>query len=295
MNCENLSESVKILHNPSKISTVTPKTLSILTPNVVWGVHCLIAWDFRLALVELYIVCTLGYKIAPWVMWFGPQGVEIWSIQNTNTMERVFSLLKWKGYLYVRCIYTLASPLSMSQGLLNRFPDGEQKMPWQAWCGMRLQSMQLKGRSCGLLHVHPKWWTWTPHHPSTLLGCLLELATGFAGSLATMASSAGLDCISASDSWSSRVYCSNVPLDDVVFRSTTLAGHGGGCMTCLSAACFAASFHIMPVMAFSTHHLENGSITPETHSEVRPVCMLSHWRMVSSSSVPSFHSGHVVW
>ena len=60
--------------------TVTPKTLSILTPNVVWRVHRLTAQKFCLALVELYIVHTLGYKIAPWVMWFGPQGVEIWSI-----------------------------------------------------------------------------------------------------------------------------------------------------------------------------------------------------------------------
>ena len=81
--------------------TVTPKTLSILIPNVVWEVHHLTVWEFHLALVELYIVHTLGYKISPCVMWFGPQGVEIWSIQNSNTMERVFSLVKWKGYLYI--------------------------------------------------------------------------------------------------------------------------------------------------------------------------------------------------
>ena len=37
-------------------------------------------------------------------------------------------------------------------------------------------------------------------------------------------------------------------------------------MTCLSAACFAALFYIAPVMAFSAHHLENGSITYEMHS-----------------------------
>ena len=60
--------------------TVTPKTLSILTPNAVWEVHHLTVWELGLALVELYIVHTLGYKIAPWVMWFGPQSVEIWSI-----------------------------------------------------------------------------------------------------------------------------------------------------------------------------------------------------------------------
>ena len=60
--------------------TVTPKTLYILTPNVVWEVHHFTVWEFHLALVELYIVHTLGYKITPWVMWFGQQGVEIWSI-----------------------------------------------------------------------------------------------------------------------------------------------------------------------------------------------------------------------
>ena len=53
------------------VYTVTPKTLSILTPNVVGEVHHLTAWEFHLALVELYIVYTPGYKIAPWVMWFG--------------------------------------------------------------------------------------------------------------------------------------------------------------------------------------------------------------------------------
>ena len=60
--------------------------------------------------------------------------------------------------------YTLASPLSVSQGLLNHLPDGKWKMPWQAQHGTRLQSMQLKGRLCSLLHIQPKWWTQTPHH-----------------------------------------------------------------------------------------------------------------------------------
>ena len=59
-------------------------------------------------------------------------------------------------------------------------------------------------------------------------------------------------------------------------------------MTCLVAACFAASFHIVPVVAFSTCCLVNGSIPSETHSGVRPACMLSHWRTFVSSSVPSF-------
>ena len=127
-----------------------------------------------------------------------------------------------------------------------------------------------------------------------LSGCLLEPATSFTGSLTTMASSTGLDYASTSASWLSRVYCSNALLDDAVFGSTTLAGCGGGCMTCLSAAHFAASFHIMPVMAFSAHGLANSSITSETHSEVRPACMLSHWRTFASLSVPSFHSEHVV-
>ena len=65
-------------------------------------------------------------------------------------------------------------------------------------------------------------------------------------------------------------------------------------MTCLSAAHFATSFHIAPVVAFSVCHLANGSITSETHSEVRPACTLSHWRILISLSVPLFHSGHVV-
>ena len=90
------------------------------------------------------------------------------------------------------------------------------------------------------------------------------------------------------------IYCLNELLDDTVFGSTTLAGCRGGHMTCLAAACFAASFHIIPVVAFSTCCLVNGSITSETHSEVRPVCTLSHWRTFASSSVPSFHLGHVV-
>ena len=129
---------------------------------------------------------------------------------------------------------------------------------------------------------------------SMLLGCLLEPATGFAGSSMTMASSAVLDHASMSASQLSRVYCSNAVLDDMVFSSTTLARHGGGRMTCLSAAHIAASFHIMPVMAFSAHCLANDSITSETHSEVRPACMLSHWRICSSSFVPSFYLGHAV-
>ena len=128
----------------------------------------------------------------------------------------------------------------------------------------------------------------------TSLGCLLEPATGFAGSSMTMALSNGLDRASTSASQLSRVYCLNALLNDAVFGFTTLAGHGGGHMTCLAAAHFAASFHIVPAMAFSTHHLVNSSITSETHSEVRPVCMLSHWRTFASSSVPSFHLGHVV-
>ena len=126
------------------------------------------------------------------------------------------------------------------------------------------------------------------------LECLLETATSFTGSLMTMASSSGLDCTSVLASWLSRVYCLNAPLDDMVFGSTTLAGHGGGHMTCLLAAWFAASFHVVLVMVFSTHHLENSLSTSETHSEVKPACMLSHWRIFTSLSVPSFHSGHVI-
>ena len=65
-------------------------------------------------------------------------------------------------------------------------------------------------------------------------------------------------------------------------------------MTCLAAAHFAASFHVIPVVAFSACHLANSLITSETHSEVRPVCTLSHWRIFASLSAPSFHLGHAV-
>ena len=129
---------------------------------------------------------------------------------------------------------------------------------------------------------------------STSFGCLPEPATGFAGSSTTMALSSGFACASASDSQSSSVYWSNSPHDRVVVSSTALGGHGGGCMTCLVAACFAASFHIIPVVAFSDHCLVNGLITSVTHSEVRPAFLLSQWRTVMSLSIPSFHLGHVV-
>ena len=128
---------------------------------------------------------------------------------------------------------------------------------------------------------------------SALSGCWLEPTTGFTGSLMTTELSACLDT-SASASWLSRVYCSNALLDDTVFGSTILAGHGGGHMTCLVAAHFAALFHVMPLIAFSDCHLANGSITSETHSEVRPLCSLSHWRTFVSSSVPLFYLGHAV-
>ena len=121
-------------------------------------------------------------------------------------------------------------------------------------------------------------------------GCLLEPATGFAGSSMTMASSLGFVCaFAASDNQLSSVYCLNVPDDGAVVDSTALTGHGGGCMTCL-----AASFHVLPVMAFSDRHLANGLITYVTHSEVSPAFLLSQWRTFSSSSIPSFHLGHVV-
>ena len=126
-------------------------------------------------------------------------------------------------------------------------------------------------------------------------GCLLELATGFAGSSTIMVSSLGLVCaFTASDNQSSNVYCSNVPCDGTVVDSTALTEHGGGHETCLTAARLAASFHVLPDMAFSDRHLANSLITSATHSEVSPVFWLSQWRTFSSSSVPSFHSGHAV-
>ena len=99
-------------------------------------------------------------------------------------------------------------------------------------------------------------------------GCLLEPATGFAGSSMIMASSLGFVCTFAvSDNRSSSVYCSNVPDNGAVVDSTALMGHGGGRVTCLTAARLAASFHVLPDMAFSNRLLANGSITSVTHSE----------------------------
>ena len=65
---------------------------------------------------------------------------------------------------------------------------------------------------------------------STSLGCLFEPATGFTGSLTTMALSNGFACASASDSRSSSVYWSNVP-DDAPQRSDPQCGwvHLGQC------------------------------------------------------------------
>ena len=126
-------------------------------------------------------------------------------------------------------------------------------------------------------------------------GCLLEPATGFSGSLMTITSSLGFVCtFTASDDQLSSVYCLNVPSNGAVVDSTALTGCGGGCVTCLTAAHLAASFHIFPVIAFSNRLLVNGSITSVTHSEVSPAFLLSQWWIMTSSSIPSFHSGHVV-
>ena len=130
---------------------------------------------------------------------------------------------------------------------------------------------------------------------SVLSGCLLEPATGFTGSSTIMASSHGcVFAFAASHNRSSSVYCSNVPGDGAVVNSTVLTEHGGSHETCLTAARLAASFHILPDMAFSDCHLANGSIMSATHSEVSPAFWLSQWRTFSSSSVPLVHSGHVV-
>ena len=126
-------------------------------------------------------------------------------------------------------------------------------------------------------------------------GCLLELATGFTGSSTIMVLLHGcVFAFTASDNQLSSVYCSNVPGNGAVIDSTALMGHGGGHETCLVAARLAASFHILPDMAFSNCHLANGLITSAIHSEVSPAFWLSQWRIFSSSSVPSFHSGLVV-
>ena len=126
-------------------------------------------------------------------------------------------------------------------------------------------------------------------------GCLLEPATGFAGSLTIMVSSLGFVCtFTASDNQLSSVYCSNVLCNGAVVDSTALTERGGGHVTCLTAACLAASFHVLLDMVFSNCLLANGSITSVTHSEVSPAFLLSQWRTFSSSSVPSFYSGHAV-
>ena len=106
-------------------------------------------------------------------------------------------------------------------------------------------------------------------------GCLLEPATGFTGSSTIMASSHGcVFAFAASDNRSSSVYCSNVLGDGAVVNSTALMGCGGGHETCLTAACLAASFHVLPDMAFSDHHLANSSITSAMYSEVSPVATI---------------------
>ena len=74
-----------------------------------------------------------------------------------------------------------------------------------------------------------------------LLGCLLESATGFTGSLMTMALSIGFVCaftFAVSDSRLSSVYYSNVPSNRAVVDSTALTGRGGGRVTCLMLGSF---------------------------------------------------------
>ena len=129
---------------------------------------------------------------------------------------------------------------------------------------------------------------------STSLGCLLEPATGLTGSSTIMASSSGFACASTSDSQLSSVYWSNLLHNGAVVGSTALSGCKGGHMTCLAAARFSASFHVVPMVVFSDHCLANGSITSVMHSEVRPAFLLSQWRTAMSLSVPLFHLEHAV-
>ena len=125
-------------------------------------------------------------------------------------------------------------------------------------------------------------------------GCLLEPATGFAGSSTIMALLLGFVCTFAvSDNWSRNVYCSKVPDDGAVVDSTALTGHGRGRVTCLAAACLAASFHALPVMAFSDRLLANGLITSVMHSEVSLAFLLSQWRTFYPH--PSLHSIQDMW
>ena len=129
--------------------------------------------------------------------------------------------------------------------------------------------------------------------PSSL-GCLLEPATGFTCSSTTIASFRHLACASTSDSQVSRVYWSNLLLDEAVVGCTALVGCGGSCMTHFAAVCFAVSFHVILWVVFSNCHLANGLMTSVMHSEVRPAFLLSQWRTVISLSISLFHLGHAV-
>ena len=121
-------------------------------------------------------------------------------------------------------------------------------------------------------------------------GCLLEPATGFAGSSTIMVLLLAFVCtFTASDNQLSSVYCSKVPDNGAVVNSTALTEHGGGHVTCL-----AALFHVLPEMVFSNRLLANNLITSVMHSEVSPAFLLSQWRTFSSSSIPLFHLGHAV-
>ena len=130
---------------------------------------------------------------------------------------------------------------------------------------------------------------------SMSLGCLLEPATGFTGSLTTITLSNDLACASTSDSQASSVYWLNSPLNGAVVISTALGGCGGGYMTCLAAAHFAA---------LNIPHCTGGCVLQSPSGKwFNNLCdalrgeasiFAEPMRTVMSSSVPLFHLGHVV-
>ena len=82
--------------------TVSNKTIPITNPNTVHEAHCNHTWEFRLALVWPNKVQTLGYKPVPWVMWFGPEAVEIYSFQVIHVIGTVL-LLSYGNVEFICC------------------------------------------------------------------------------------------------------------------------------------------------------------------------------------------------
>ena len=198
------------------------------------------------------------------------------------TVNTITSLMLAKLFILICNSFTLS--LSFSQITKELWPDIISMVFLNDRC-------ECYSKRCSCL---TKNYSHTQACDNYYTNCTYLPATGFTGLSMTMSSLVETNWASASVNLSSSVVCSNILLDDVAVCVTTLAGHGGGCIDCLAAMRFVASFHIVLFVVFLTHCLVNSSITSETHSEVRPAWMLSHWRTLTSSFVPSFHLGHVV-